>query len=463
MKQTHRNSLKFVLIIFMVIALTSCALGQGVKFVSKNKANDEMHYSKEEASQYEECVNVILDNGTKAFFGNYRVDENFFSYIVSNFGLKTLKKICKNGDFNNPEIWYKYTGNTINSLWFYYKNDQHFHFENEDRVIAKNTKSSKTVLEFTGDFSLANDISTVKYLRDRGNDITKCFSPNLLKEMRGADIFSVNNEFCYSTRGEALKGKDYTFRANPTDCALLKNIGVDFVNLANNHSYDYGEEALLDTLDTLSVYNIPYVGAGRNLDEASRPLYYVLNGRKIAFVSATQIERSANYTREATESSAGVLKTLKPDRYVSVIQEASKNADIVIAIVHWGTEGNDRYGADQVELARAFVDAGADCIIGCHSHCLQGVEFIDNVPVFYSLGNYWFAVDDKMPESFKTGIAKIEIGEDGSVNPYFLPCEFNMGVTKLITEQSERAKDCAYLESLSTSARVDSKGRIFAK
>jgi poly-gamma-glutamate synthesis protein (capsule biosynthesis protein) len=281
--------------------------------------------------------------------------------------------------------------------------------------------------------------------------------------MRDADIFSVNNEFCYSTRGEALKGKDYTFRANPTDCALLKNIGVDFVNLANNHTYDYGEEALLDTLDTLSVYGIPYVGAGRNLDEATRPLYYVLNGRKIAFVSATQIERSANYTKEATESSAGVLKTLKPDRYVSVIQEASKNADIVIAIVHWGTEGNDRFGADQKELAKAFVDAGADCIIGCHSHCLQGVEFIDNVPVFYSLGNYWFAVDDKMPESFKTGIAKIEIGEDGSVIPYFLPCEFNMGVTKLITEQSERAKDYAYLESLSTSARVDSNGRIFAK
>jgi poly-gamma-glutamate synthesis protein (capsule biosynthesis protein) len=268
----------------MVIALTSCAFGQGVKFVSKNKANDENYYSKKEASQYEECVQTILNNGTKAFFGNYQVDENFFSYIVSNFGLKTLKKICKNGDFNNPEIWYKYTCNTINSLWFYYKNDRHFHFDNEDRVIAKNTKSSKTILEFTGDFSLANDISTVKYLRNHGNDITKCFSNNLLMEMRNADIFSVNNEFCYSTRGEALKGKDYTFRANPTDCALLKNIGVDFVNLANNHTYDYGEEALLDTLDTLSVYGIPYVGAGRNLDEATRPLYYVLNGRKIAFV-----------------------------------------------------------------------------------------------------------------------------------------------------------------------------------
>jgi len=463
MKQTHRNSFKCFLSIIVVITLTSCAFGQGVKFVSKNKDLDAKYFSASESREYEKYSKIILNQGTKEFFGNYKVDENFFSYIVSNFGIKTLKKICKNGDFNNPEIWYKYTGNTIHALWFYYSRDNRFHFKDERRVLEKKGNSKETVLEFSGDFSLASDISTVKYLKDKGNDITKCFSDDLLTEMRGADIFSVNNEFCYSKRGEALKGKTYTFRANPSDASLLKNLGIDFVNLANNHTYDYGEEALLDTFDTLNMYDVPFVGAGRNLDEASRPLYYVVNGRKIAFVAATQIERSTNYTKEATESRAGVLKTLEPSKYVSVIKEAAKNADTVIALVHWGTEGDEKYGADQEELAMAFVNAGADCIVGCHSHCLQGVEFIDNVPVYYSLGNYWFAVDEEMPKRYKTGIAKIIIGEDGRIIPYFLPCEFNMGVTKLITDQSERASDFAYLESLSTGARVDSKGQIIAK
>ena len=69
----------------------------------------------------------------------------------------------------------------------------------------------------------------------------------------------------------------------------------------------------MDTIDTVEKAQIPYVGAGRNLQEAMKPVYFIANGRKIAIVSATQIERSLNYTREATEERAGVLKTLNPE------------------------------------------------------------------------------------------------------------------------------------------------------
>lgn len=69
------------------------------------------------------------------------------------------------------------------------------------------------------------------------------------------------------------------------------------------------QSCLIDTIDTLEEAGIPYVGAGKDLKDAMRPVYFVANGKKIAIVSATQIERSLNYTKEATETTPGVLKT----------------------------------------------------------------------------------------------------------------------------------------------------------
>ena len=148
---------------------------------------------------------------------------------------------------------------------------------------------------------------------------------------------------------------------------MLETFGTDIVSLANNHVYDYGEAALIDTIDTLEEAGIPYVGAGKDLKDAMRPVYFVANGKKIAIVSATQIERSLNYTKEATETTPGVLKTLNPDKFLKVIEEARDNSDYVIAFVHWGTEGNNYFGSDQVALAKQFVEAGVDVIIGGHT------------------------------------------------------------------------------------------------
>lgn len=82
---------------------------------------------------------------------------------------------------------------------------------------------------------------------------------------------------------------------------LLSEFGADIVSLANNHTYDYGEIGLLDTMSYLNEAGIPYVGAGKNIDEASKIVYYVVNGRKVAIISATQIERTTRYTKAATE------------------------------------------------------------------------------------------------------------------------------------------------------------------
>ena len=104
------------------------------------------------------------------------------------------------------------------------------------------------------------------------NGIYDCISPELVEIMRDADLMCLNNEFTYSTGGSPLPGKAYTFRALPERVEVLDQLGVDAVTLANNHVYDYGKEALLDTFTILEEAQIPYFGAGRTLEEAMEPL-----------------------------------------------------------------------------------------------------------------------------------------------------------------------------------------------
>ena len=106
-------------------------------------------------------------------------------------------------------------------------------------------------MTFTGDINIAEGEPTTKELDKNNGDITKCISPELIKYMKDADITLVNNEFCYSDRGAPLANKMWTFRAGPERAKVLNALGVDVAQLANNHVYDYGQEAMYDTFSAL--------------------------------------------------------------------------------------------------------------------------------------------------------------------------------------------------------------------
>ena len=244
---------------------------------------------------------------------------------------------------------------------------------------------------FAGDMNFDRHYANMNALMQRGGEMDGALDEDIIEEMRSADITMINNEFPYSDRGSPTAGKKFTFRADPSTVHYLNDLGVDIVGLANNHAYDHGPEALLDTFDTLSGAEIQYVGAGRDITEAMTPRYIEAGGMKIAFTAATQIERSLPAdTKEATETDPGVLRTLDPAKYLEVIKQADEEADFTIAFVHWGTENEFQYEASQKELAEKYVEAGADLIIGAHPHVLQGFEYIGDVPVVYSMGNFWF-------------------------------------------------------------------------
>jgi len=329
----------------------------------------------------------------------------------------------------------------------------------ENRIHAKETISEdEVVLTFAGDVSFAEGYANMGALRQREGDIEKCFGESLMLEMQNADIFMINNEFPYTNRGTPLVDKTFTFHADPQNVKYLDDMGVDIVSIANNHVYDYGEVSLWDTLETLEDAGVPYVGAGRNIEEAVKPVYFIVNDIKIAYVAATQIEQGDNPdTVGAGENSAGVFRCWNDDRVCEVVKEAKANADFVVAYIHWGTESTDVLHWSQLDLAPKLVEAGVDLIVGDHPHCLQEIAYIDNVPVIYSMGNFWF--NSKTQD---TGILKVAITQDGMKSLQFVPA-IQSGCKTTLAAEGDCERILNYIQELSPTITIDNAGYIMKR
>ncbi len=330
-------------------------------------------------------------------------------------------------------------------------------WDDENKIYSMKAASpDETVLVFVGDICFHDGYSNMGALRDRGGAISTCVLPEVLAGLQAADIFMANNEFPYSDRGTPTADKQYAFRSKPSNVNLLHDMGVDIVSLANNHAYDHGPDALTDTVNILTEAKVPFVGAGKNIDEAVKPAYIKINGMTIAYTGATQIERTANPdTKEATADSPGVLRTLDPTRYLKVIEEADANSDFTIAYVHWGSENTDLVEASQRDLAKKYVAAGADLIIGDHSHCLQGLDYVEGVPVIYSLGNFWFN-----SKTVDTGYLRVILDKEHAIKSVqFVPCVQENCKTRLAEDDKKKAI-LDYMQGISNYASIDEDGFI---
>ena len=325
-----------------------------------------------------------------------------------------------------------------------------------EKVYLVNCMDSERVtFAFAGDILLDDEYAMMFHYRTRGSDINDTFSADLLERMRSADVFMLNNEFPFSTRGTPTEGKTFTFRANPANIDMYELLGVDIVSLANNHAYDYGEDALLDTFTTLENAGIPYVGAGRNIEEARKPVYFIANGMKIAVVSATQIERNAvPDTKEATATNAGVLRCMDPTALLEVIAEAEANSDFVILYIHWGTESQAETDWLQDKQAPVYAQAGVDLIMGDHPHCLQKLGSESGVPIVYSLGNYWFN-----SKTQNTCLVEVAIKKDGMEYLRFVPCKQEDCRTRQL-EGAEKDEVLNYVRGLSPGVYIDDEGYV---
>jgi len=310
---------------------------------------------------------------------------------------------------------------------------------------------------FAGDINLDEAWYTTQFLNQQPNGIADCISSDLIAHMNEADVMCLNNEFTYSLGGEPLADKLYTFRANPERVSILRELGVDIVKLANNHVYDYGKQALLDTFDTLEGAGIAYVGAGRNLAQAMEPVYIELDGKTIAFVAASRAEKF-KMTPQATEDSPGILRCYDTELLLETIRKADENADFVLAYVHWGTEYSYELEDVQLTTGKEYLDAGADVIIGAHSHCLQGMEFYDEKPIIYSLGNYWF--NERTLDTMLVDLHFYGDDTDGNLEVKVIPAIQSGCRTQGITDTEEQERLYSFLEDISINVEIDQEGLV---
>lgn len=326
----------------------------------------------------------------------------------------------------------------------------------EHNIYAKEAFDENIVtITFAGDILFDPSYSVMAKLLQNGGDIGSGIAPDLIGEMQSADIMMLNNEFAYSDRGTPTPEKQFTFRARPESVSYLTELGVDIVSLANNHAYDYGEQALLDSMEILREEGIPYVGAGVNIEEASAPVYFIINDMKIAFISATQIERLDNPdTKGATETSPGVFRCFNGEKLLQTVAAAKEESDFVIVYVHWGTENQEETDWAQNKQAPELVEAGADLIIGDHPHILQKIDIINGVPVIYSLGNFWF---NSRP--LDTGMVKVTISQEGLQSFQFIPCLQNNCKTNLL-EGEEKTRVLGEMRRMSPTVQIDEDGYV---
>jgi poly-gamma-glutamate synthesis protein (capsule biosynthesis protein) len=173
----------------------------------------------------------------------------------------------------------------------------------------------------------------------------------------------------------------------------LQRAGFDLMSVATNHIKncgigDCGDRAFLDTLDNLRRVNILPVGAGMNLAEAMQPVVVTVKGVRFGFVSLGLVEPLAF----ASETTPGIA-VLNEANLRAAIAAARQAADVVVAMPHMGPEDAPFPQEYQQEYARIAVEAGADLVVGNHTHVVQGIQQIDGVQVFYGLGNFVFDQD----------------------------------------------------------------------
>ena len=259
--------------------------------------------------------------------------------------------------------------------------------------------------------------------------------------LRGADVAMVNLETALTERGrpapkELERAVDrYHFRAPARALDVLAAAGVDVVSAANNHVGDYGEVGLRDTLAAARRSDVAVVGIGRNEGEAFAPHRVRVGDLDVALLAADTVQREGSSgVWAAGPGSAGsaAARGAGSDRLVAAVRDAGERDDLVVVYLHWGREQQACPTQSQRRLGRDLAEAGADVVVGSHTHVLGGAGWSGDTYVSYGLGNFaWYHArqpdtgvltlrldaDGVVEESVETAWTPARIGDDGLPRP----------------------------------------------
>lgn len=189
---------------------------------------------------------------------------------------------------------------------------------------------------------------------------------------------------------EKMRRKMNIIYVRNEDLSRIKEMGFDVVSLANNHVWDMGVEGLKNTIRQLEKLGIQYCGAGMNIEEASRPAVVTKDGLSVAFLAYCEYDEKLFGHIEVAGKDKPGLCPLDINKIVEDIRAAKKKYDKVVVMPHWGKEYTYAPMPESVEMARQMIKAGADAVMGGHSHQVQPMVRMNEAPVCFCMGNFLF-------------------------------------------------------------------------
>lgn len=281
-----------------------------------------------------------------------------------------------------------------------------------------------------GDIMLSRAVA--KRMRQYGYDYPFA---NTTEFLRSADITFGNLETSI-TPGPEVQPFEMSFRADPESAVALRDAGFDVLSLANNHTPNFGEIGLQDTMSYLDDAGIVHVGAGTDI-QAHQPKFVTVNGIRFAFLAYNDNDVvPASYEAGETRLGTAFMDIARMQR---AVLEAKHFADIVIVSMHSGTEYELFPNDSQTAFARAAVDAGAEIVIGHHPHVVQTKEEYKGKYIFYSLGNFVF--DQMWSQETRDGLAlKIVFTQEGVSAITYHPTEIHDYAQPRLLEPGEHAE-----------------------
>jgi poly-gamma-glutamate capsule biosynthesis protein CapA/YwtB (metallophosphatase superfamily) len=312
------------------------------------------------------------------------------------------------------------------------------HVNNYFKTLIYENSNPEISIVFAGDTMM--DWSIKDTVKTKGTD----YPFRYVKEEVTASDYAVVNLETAVTNHTDIFSKEYNFKSDPISLQGLKNAGFDLISLANNHTMDYEKKGLMDTMNHINAYDMSYIGAGSDTEEAYKSKEVMIKGKKFRFLAFSRVLPSTSWV--AGENSPGLANGYSLDLIEDIVRRESKLCDYLMIYMHWGKERSKHPEPYQVTYARTMIDAGADAIIGSHPHVLQGFQHYKGKPIAYSLGNFLFP-DYVKGNSAETGLLKINIiNEKMSMQfkPYYIK---NDMIIKLDPDEEKRI--LAKLENLS--------------
>ena len=254
-----------------------------------------------------------------------------------------------------------------------------------------------------------------------------------VEELRDADLAIANLESVVSAVGASgvEKGErtPFYFRGRPETLNVLLSAGIDAVATANNHSGDFGPDALLDQGELLEAAGIAYAGSGRDVAAACAPAFLPAGELTAALFS---VDATMPYFA-AGPATAGTCHVPLEDAaawsatFAERFREAHESAHLVLVAVHWGPNFVDSPSDEKREIGRLLVDLGADAVLGSSAHVLQGIEVHRERPIIHDAGNLLF---DSQEGPVESAVFILEVSASGVHDVRIEPLVSDYGFTR---------------------------------